>query len=83
MGIKADRPFAVVDQYGTPRTEALHVVERYRLSASLGRNATLRAGSRTRWAAPAQCRYSDRLFLFGRWPDLYLWAGRLSKISSN
>jgi hypothetical protein len=31
VGIKADRPFAMVDQYGTPRTEALHVVERYRL----------------------------------------------------
>jgi hypothetical protein len=30
-GIKADRPFAMVDQYGTPYTQALHVVERYRL----------------------------------------------------
>jgi len=31
IGIKADRPFAMVDMYGTPHTEALHVVERYRL----------------------------------------------------
>jgi hypothetical protein len=31
VGIKADRPFAMVDMYGTPYTEALHVVERYRL----------------------------------------------------
>jgi hypothetical protein len=31
VGIKADRPFAMVDLYGTPHTEALHVVERYRL----------------------------------------------------
>jgi len=31
VGIKADRPFAMVDTYGTPYTEALHVVERYRL----------------------------------------------------
>jgi hypothetical protein len=31
MGIRADRPFAMVDMYGTPYTEALHVVERYRL----------------------------------------------------
>jgi hypothetical protein len=31
VGIKADRPFAMVDMYGTPHTEALHVVERYRL----------------------------------------------------
>jgi hypothetical protein len=31
VGIKADRPFAMVDIYGTPYTEALHVVERCRL----------------------------------------------------
>jgi hypothetical protein len=31
VGIKADRPFATVDVFGTPHTEALHVVERYRL----------------------------------------------------
>jgi hypothetical protein len=31
IGIKADRPFAMVDMYGTPHTAALHVVERYRL----------------------------------------------------
>jgi hypothetical protein len=31
VGIKADRPFAMVDVFGTPYTAALHVVERYRL----------------------------------------------------
>jgi hypothetical protein len=31
VGVKADRPLAVVDFYGTPYTQALHVVERYRL----------------------------------------------------
>jgi hypothetical protein len=31
VGIKTDRPFAMVDRYGTPYTEALHAVERYRL----------------------------------------------------
>jgi hypothetical protein len=31
VGIKADRPFAMLDMYGTPYTQALHVVERYRL----------------------------------------------------
>jgi hypothetical protein len=31
VGVKTDRPFAMVDAYGTPYTEALHVVERYRL----------------------------------------------------
>jgi hypothetical protein len=31
VGIRTDRPFAMVDMYGTPFTEKLHVVERYRL----------------------------------------------------
>jgi hypothetical protein len=31
VGLKTDRPFAMVDWYGTPYTQALHVVERYRL----------------------------------------------------
>jgi hypothetical protein len=31
VGIKTNRPYAMVDWYGTPYTEALHVVERYRL----------------------------------------------------
>jgi hypothetical protein len=31
IGIKADRPLAMLDQYGTPYTKALHVVERYRM----------------------------------------------------
>jgi hypothetical protein len=31
VGVKTERPFAMVDFYGTPYTEALHVVERYRL----------------------------------------------------
>jgi len=31
VGIKSARPFAMVDMYGTPYTDALHVVERYRL----------------------------------------------------
>lgn len=31
VGVRTDRPFAMVDMYGTPYTPALHVVERYRL----------------------------------------------------
>jgi hypothetical protein len=31
VGQKTDRPFAMIDLYGTPYTEKLHVVERYRL----------------------------------------------------
>jgi len=31
VGVKTDRPLAMLDTYGTPYTRALHVVERYRL----------------------------------------------------
>src|SRR6202051_4309283 len=31
VGTRTDRPFAMIDLYGTPYTEKLHVVERYRL----------------------------------------------------
>jgi hypothetical protein len=31
IGVKADRPLAMVDMYGTPFSPALHVVERYRM----------------------------------------------------
>jgi hypothetical protein len=30
VGTKTDRPFAMIDLYGTPYTKSLHVVERYR-----------------------------------------------------
>jgi hypothetical protein len=31
VGIKTDRPVAMMNLYGTPYTKALHAVERYRL----------------------------------------------------
>src|ERR1700733_1240160 len=31
VGVKTDRPYAMVDLFGTPYTKSLHVVERYRL----------------------------------------------------
>ena len=31
VGIRADRPYAMIDWYGTPYTQALHIIERYRL----------------------------------------------------
>jgi len=31
IAVKVDRPFAMVDMFGTPYTRSLHVVERYRL----------------------------------------------------
>jgi hypothetical protein len=44
VGVKADRPYAMVDMFGTPFSAALHVVERYRMvdhdeaQAALARN---------------------------------------------
>jgi hypothetical protein len=31
VGVKTDRPYAMVDVFGTPYTRSLHIVERYRL----------------------------------------------------
>ena len=31
VGVKTDRPFAMIDLFGTPFTDKLHIVERYRL----------------------------------------------------
>jgi hypothetical protein len=31
VGVRADRPYAMIDLFGTPYTDKLHVVERYRL----------------------------------------------------
>jgi hypothetical protein len=31
VGVKTDRPFAMIDLFGTPYTKALHIVERYSL----------------------------------------------------
>src|SRR6516165_6822491 len=31
IGVKTDRPYAMIDLFGTPYTDKLHVVERYRL----------------------------------------------------
>jgi hypothetical protein len=45
VGVKSRRPFAMVDIYGTPYTDGLHVVERYRL---VDRDAAIEAHARTR-----------------------------------
>ncbi len=45
VGIKVG-PFAMVDMYGTPHTEALHVVERYRLLSYEAANESEERGER-------------------------------------
>jgi hypothetical protein len=47
VGIKAERPFAMIDWFGTPYTQSLHVIERYRLlDEEATREALERAGKR-------------------------------------
>jgi hypothetical protein len=31
VGVKTDRPYAMIDLFGTPYTKSLHIVERYRI----------------------------------------------------
>jgi hypothetical protein len=45
VGIRTNRPFAMADVYGTPYSNALHVVERYRL---VDESAAVAAEARTR-----------------------------------
>jgi hypothetical protein len=53
VGIKSNRPFAMVDQYGTPYTEALHVVERYRLIDYQDAKEAQERGAKENWRIPA------------------------------
>jgi hypothetical protein len=52
VGIKVG-PYAMVDFFGTPHTEALHVVERYRLLDNQTATAQQARGERTNWRLPA------------------------------
>ena len=52
VGVKADRPYAMVDQYGTPYTEALHVVERYRLIDYQDAKEAQERGAKENWQIP-------------------------------
>jgi hypothetical protein len=62
VGIKADRPYAMVDLYGTPYTEKLHVVERYRLVDHEAAKGTLERAAKELWrpAGPFAPNYADK-----------------------
>jgi hypothetical protein len=59
VGTRTDRPFAMIDLYGTPYTKSLHVVERYRLldyevaKDGLERDAKENFRPPPRWASTA------------------------------
>jgi hypothetical protein len=62
VGIKTDRPFAMIDMFGTPYTEKLHVVERYQLLDREAVKDALERGAKENWrpAGPVDPNYKDK-----------------------
>jgi hypothetical protein len=62
VGVRTDHPYAMVDLFGTPYTEKLHVVERYRLLDSEDAKETLARGVKENWrpAGPPNPNYKDK-----------------------
>jgi hypothetical protein len=62
VGINADRPFAMIDLFGTPYTEKLHVVERYRLLDYEAAKPALERAAKENWrpAGPPDPNYKDK-----------------------
>jgi len=52
VGIKTDRPYAMIDWFGTPYTESLHVVERYRLLDYTAAKEAEERGERENFGSP-------------------------------
>jgi hypothetical protein len=62
VGIKADRPFAMIDLFGTPYTAKLHVVEHYQLRDHEAVKDALDRGAKENWrpAGPVNPNYNDK-----------------------
>jgi hypothetical protein len=60
VGVKVDRPFAMMDLFGTPYTDKLHVVERYRLIDYEEAKDGLERGSKENWYPPGPLLALDR-----------------------
>jgi hypothetical protein len=62
VGIKTDRPHAMIDLFGTPYTDKLHVVERYRLLDQDAVKDTLARAAKENWrpGGPPNPNYSDK-----------------------
>jgi hypothetical protein len=62
VGIRTDRPFAMIDLFGTPYTEKLHVVERYRLIDHEDAKAAMQRGAKEnrRATGPYDPNYKDK-----------------------
>ena len=62
VGIRTDRPFAMIDLFGTPYTDKLHVVERYRLVDHEDAKDAMQRGIKEnrRAAGPYDPNYKDK-----------------------
>jgi hypothetical protein len=65
IGIKADRPYAMIDLFGTPYTNKLHVTERYELADREAAQGVLTRGLKENWrpAGPPRANYDDKYLL--------------------
>jgi hypothetical protein len=62
VGVRTDRPYAMIDLFGTPYTEKLHVVERYRLVAYDDAKDAMQRGAKEnrRAGGPYDPNYNDK-----------------------
>jgi hypothetical protein len=60
VGIKVDRPYAMIDLFGTPYTDKLHVVERYRLVDYDVAKDGIDRGLKENWHPPGPMAAVDR-----------------------
>src|SRR5882762_3715452 len=62
VGIKADRKFAMIDLFGTPYTDKLHVVERYQLTDFDAVKGDLARDAKENWrpGGPVNPNYKDK-----------------------
>jgi len=62
VGIKADRKFAMIDLFGTPYTDKLHVVERYQLTDFDAVKGDLERDAKENWrpGGPVNPNYKDK-----------------------
>jgi hypothetical protein len=62
VGIKTDRPYPMIDLFGTPYTEKLHVIERYQLLDYAAAKDGLERAAKENWrpAGPVNPNYDDK-----------------------
>lgn len=65
VGVKADRKYAMIDLFGTPYTDKLHIVERYRLREYADVKDALERNNKENWLfqGDAWTRHRGRKFL--------------------